>query len=389
MPMLQIKRILIKDHLTAPLRHLYAHTIIRGLATGLLGFFIPLYLYNIFGKIEYVIIYYLIAYFVSLITYPFTTRIFLRLDLKVLMMLATPFIILYLILLNRLETVGFNISLLIYLILIITLYRMFYWIPYHTEFATFTDKHYRGRELGIMQATISLIGISLPAISGFIIVKFGFNWLFSLATILHLLSVIPLFSIPKKKETFSYKYFETWKKLFSKDNFHIFAAYFADGFQAAAGYICWPIFIFLILKGEYLSVGVVSTLIILITVVLRLIIGDLSDHQDKHKLLKAGSILFAGGWLFKTFVETAFQVFFVGAYHGLSEILMRSPLDTLMYDGAADRGHYIDEYTVLREMSLFLGRIALLLLALMVLTIAPINWVFVVVALITLLVNLI
>ncbi|MFH1890728.1 MAG: MFS transporter [Candidatus Kuenenbacteria bacterium] len=387
--MLKIKRIFIKDHLSLPLRHLYAHTIIRGLATGLLGFFIPIFLFNIFGKIEYVIIYYLIAYAASALIYPLTTRIFLKLDLKILMMLATPCIIIYLILLNRIETTGLSISLIICLIIAITFYRMFYWIPYHTEFATFTNKRYRGRELSILQASISLIGISLPAISGFIIVKFGFNWLFSLAILLHFISIIPLFKIPRKKETFSYKYFETWKKLFSQKNFHIFIAYFADGFQAAAGYVCWPIFIFLVLKGEYLSVGIISTLVILITVVLRLVIGDLSDHRDKHKLLKAGSILFAGGWLFKTFVETAFQVFFIGAYHGLSEILMRSPFDTLMYDRAADQGHYIDEYTVLREMSLLIGRIALLLMALIVLTLAPINWVFVIVALVTLLVNLI
>jgi hypothetical protein len=35
-------------------------------------------------------------------------------------------------------------------------------------------------------------------------------------------------------------------------------------------------------------------------------------------------------------------------------------MDALTYEQAADAGHYIDEYTVLREMSLNIGRILIL-----------------------------
>ena len=387
--MINIRRIFIKDHLSGPLRYLYIHRIIKGLATGLLGFFVPLFLFKIFGKIELVILYYLAVHLVAIFLYPLTTKILLRFDLKNLMIISTGFGVTYLWILNHLEVVGANLYWIGLAILIINLFRFFYWVPYHTEFALFTKKYYRGRELSMLQAIISLLGIALPGIAAFIIVKFGFNWLFNIVILLNLLSAIPLFKIPKKKETFSYKYFETWKKLFSKKNRRLLLAYFGDGFQGTAGYVIWPIFIFLLLKGEYMSVGIISSSIILVTVILQLIMGDLTDHKSKKKILKAGSWMFSIGWLVKTFIETGFQIFVVGAYHGLSEILMRTPLDTMMYDKMADSEHYIDEYTVLREMALRIGKISVLLIALIILSFAGLNWLFLAVALVALLVNFI
>ncbi len=387
--MINIRRILIKDHLSLPLRYLYSHTIIKGLASGLLGFFIPLFLFEVFGKVEYVILYYLVVHLATMFLYPLATRILLRFDLKKLMIAAIPFSVFYLLILNQLRGDYISIYWVGLAILTITLFRVLYWTPYHTAFALFTEKHYRGRELSMLYAIILLIGIALPVIAAFIIVKLGFSWLFGLAVLLNLISVIPLFKIPSKRETFSYKYWQTWKELFSKKNRSLLLAYFGDGFQGTAGYVVWPIFIFLLLKGEYLSVGIISTLIILVTVVLQLVMGDLTDHKNKRKILKTGSWLFSISWLIKTFIETGFQIFIVGAYHGLSERLMRTPLDTLMYDKMADREHYIDEYTVLREMALRIGKISVLLVALVILSFAGLNWLFAVVALVILLVNFI
>jgi hypothetical protein len=384
--MIKLKRIFIKDHLSKPLRHLYLHTIIKGLATGLLGFFLPLFLFSIFGKIEWVIVYYLCTHGVTLFSYPLATKVALKMDMKKLMIVATVFLVLYIYVINLFE-VGVSLYLVGLAILLINLFRLLYWVPYHTEFAEFSEKHYRGRELSLMNAMIALLGISLPAIAGFIIVKSGFNTLFVIVLVMYVVSVFPLFGIPKKREKFSYGYFETWKILVGEKNRKTFLAYFADGFQSAAGYIIWPIFILLLLKGEYLSVGFISTFIILVSVVLRLIMGDLADHKNKKKLLKIGSWLYSIGWLVKTFVESAFQIFVVGAYHGLSEVLLRTPFDTMMYDRAADREHYIDEYTVLREMSLRIGYLSLLILSLIILSFAGMNWVFVAVALVVLLVN--
>ena len=387
--MLTIKRIFIKDHLSRPLRFLYAHKIIRDLGIGLLGFFVPLFLFNLFGRIEYVILYYLAIHIVTMVFYPIATKLFLRFNLKSLMMVALIFLMAYLLVLNHLKVVGISIFWLVAAVILINIYRWLYWTPYHAEFALLTEKEYRGRELSILYALVSFLGISLPAIAAFVVVKLGFNWLFWIVLSIELISVLPLFKVPNKKEKYSYGYWQTWRELFSKKNRGLLLAYFADGFQGAAGYVVWPIFIFLLLDKEYMSVGVISTLIILASVILRLLLGDLVDRISRKKVLKVGSWLYSLGWLIKAFVSTGFQIFTVGAYHGLAEVVMRTPFDTLMYDKAADREHYIDEYTVLREMALRIGKISVLLFALLIVSLVSLNWVFIAVSMVALLVNFI
>ena len=41
---------------------------------------------------------------------------------------------------------------------------------------------------------------------------------------------------------------------------------------------------------------------------------------------------------------------------------MRTPFDAMIYEKAADEGHYVDEFTVIREMAVNFGRGLMLLL---------------------------
>jgi len=93
---------------------------------------------------------------------------------------------------------------------------------------------------------------------------------------------------------------------------------------------------------------------------LQLLMGNLTDRFNKRQILRWGSIFNSIGWMVKIFVETGFQIFVASTYHSFASIVMRTPFDTLMYEKAADSGHYIDEYTVLREIYLCIGQILML-----------------------------
>ena len=147
------------------------------------------------------------------------------------------------------------------------------------------------------------------------------------------------------------------------------------------GLIVWPIFIFQLLNGNYFQVGFISTLIIAVTAILQLVLGRHVDlNTPKEKVLKWGSILYSFGWIIKIFIATAFHVFIIGAYHSISSILLYTPFNTLNYEIMADQGHYIDEFTVLREMAVNFGKVIMVLLIILISFFFDIQWVFILAA---------
>ena len=67
---------------------------------------------------------------------------------------------------------------------------------------------------------------------------------------------------------------------------------------------------------------------------------------------------------------------------------MRTPFDALAYEKAADSGHYVDEYTVLREMSLNMGRVACIVILFILINVIGLQWTFVLAGVASLFVNL-
>ena len=104
--------------------------------------------------------------------------------------------------------------------------------------------------------------------------------------------------------------------------------------------------------------------------------GKFADKIDKRKMLHWGSVFYALGWLAKIFVLTTFQIFIVGTYHSLSQVFKDTPFDALNYETIADHGHYVDEFTVLKEMSLCIGGVLIMTFAIVVFLSFGLNWTF-------------
>lgn len=369
---------------------LYTAKTIDMIAAGLLGIFLPIFLYNLFDKnFQYVVLYYGIIYllygiFVALGAI-FLNKFGFRRALQLSVLLSVLFYSIFYFV---------DKENLIYLIplsaLILILYKIFYWVPYNVDFAKFTDRRDKAESVSLLNATGNIVGVFVPIIAGIIIVRFDFNILFLIAIILYLFSFIPYSIIPQIKEKFSWTYRESWKNFLSKRNRKTTLAFMSYGAEDLVGMIVWPIFIFEVLDGNFFQIGLISSFIIGITVIVQLGIGKYLDSTSKEKrILKIGTILVSLGWILKIFIGTVFQVFIIGAYHSISDIFRKTPFDSLRYETSADRGHYIDEQTVLYEMAIQSGKVLMAILIFLISIFFEIQIAFVLAAVATLSLNLI
>jgi len=368
---------------------LYTGKTIVMVAMALLGMFLPIFLYELFDKnFSSVVLYYGVGYFLYgllvTISVRFLNKFGFRRSLRVSVFLGALFYAIFYFI-----DKGNLIFLIPLSILVLVLYRMLYWLPYHVDLAKFTSQKNRGRQLSVIRATRQAAGIFIPLIAGFVVSYYGFDILFVIAIVLYLVSYIPYLSIPRTRERFSWSLRKTWQEFFSRKRRKIVLAFMADGAENIVWVVVWPVFIYQLLKGNYFYVGAVSSLIIAVTVILQLLLGKYIDlRTSKEKVLKWGSFFYSLGWLVKIFITTAFQIFIVGSYHSITRIFLRTPFDALTYEIAADQEHYVDEYTVLHEMAISFGRTLMIVLIVFVSFYFVIQWVFILAALAAIVFNL-
>jgi len=365
---------------------LFSGRIIQFIANGLIGLFLPIFfLDKLNGRIELVFLYYLLGHLAYAIFVPYGAQYLNKIGINNSLRISIIFWALYYV---SLFFVDSNLYLFLGLsIIILVILRMLFWVPYHVDVAEFTDRGDRGKEISILWGTETFVGVLMPVLAGFLLLEFSFNFVFIIAVIFYVLALIPYRKLPKIEEKYSWGYIETFKKCFSPDIKKLFFSNMANGAENAVGLIIWPIFIFLLLDGNFFKVGALSSLIVFVTVILQLTVGKYTDVINKRKMLKYGSVFYATGWIAKIFVLTAGQIFIVGAYHSFALIFKNTPFGALNYEILADQGHYIDEYTVVKEIAVQLGKVLILAFAIIVAINFGLNWTFALAALASLFIN--
>lgn len=374
---------------------LYAGRIIMFIAGGLLGLFLPIFIYEIFhGDVKAVFLFYGVTSIAYLVLIAAGIYLLDRLSFKRAVqfgpiLLAAFYVVMYFI--ERTSSVEMLQILFIAAMVIITCFRVVFWVPYNTELAMLTDKKNRGRQMSSVMAGQMVLGAILPLVSAFIISRFGYQTIFILAILLYLVTMIPFGKLPQQKGHYNWTYNQTWNIfLHNLRTKKVMWAYVANGMETFVGFFIWPIFIYELLDGDLMQVGLLSTLIVAVSVVLQLTVGKVIDKKfDKQNMLRWGSIFYSIGWLIKIFIFSALHVFTAGVYHGLTQIFLRTPFNSLLFDLSSDEGNYLDEYTVIYHMAVFLGRGIMAVAAIIMSIYLPIEWTFLIAAVTTLALNFI
>ncbi|MBI2625055.1 MAG: hypothetical protein HYW70_01855 [Candidatus Nealsonbacteria bacterium] len=359
---------------------IFSADFIWGFGAGMVGLFLPIFLFKGLGSSIFNVIYFYLASFVLFaFLVPLGAEVMERINLKRSMIFSLPALAIY-----YLAFYFFNISdkilILVPGLLAITLFRILYWVPYHIDIAKFGDKTRRATQIAYFSSISFTAEASAPLLAGFIIEKFGFSIIFFGAAVLAGLAMVPLFFLAPIKEEYTFSYFQTFRELFSRKNWRILIGYGSWGAEEMTGLVIWPVFIFGILKESYSAVGIVTAAILFSGTILRIIIGRLADGEGKRKLFINGTLLYSIGWIFRMLVASGFEVFLAGAYHSFAGIIRGVPLAAFQYEQMHGKGHFIDEYTVLREVAINIGRIIMLLGFLVLLSFVGVMWTFVLAA---------
>lgn len=360
------------------------------IGSSIVGVFLPIFLYEFFDlSLTFVLVWFAIDFAVKLPFFVPAAKWFSRHGLTRAMAIGTFGLVIFYWMLYLLDRGSFvNPYILMAVAMVgVSLNSALYWSPYHIDFAEFADKKHRGTQLGVFYGIQRLLSVATPIASAALIVRFGYQATFAVGLILTLASLVPLMFLPKYEVCYEFGYLESFRKLFSKSYRAMTISMMALGAENIVGAVVWPIFLFTVFEGDYLEVGAVTSALIVIALILEYAVGKETDKWSARRVLKWGAWMNALGWLSKAFVQTLSGVFAASTFHSFGTIMMRTPLDTLTYEQAADSGHYIDEYTVLREMALGLGRVSVLLLLIPITTTFSIAASFFVAAVISLGVN--
>lgn len=327
------------------LNELYISIAIRNFAISMINIFIPIYLLKLGYSLAAVLIFIALnKLFHSLFTLP-AAKISAKYGFKHSMLYSVPLLIIFYLLLYTLETYNWPLYA---LTVFFGLNNGLFWMGYHNDFCKFSNKENRGSEVSfakIITITFQMIG---PIIGGIILAIIGFKALFAAVCVLLIASTIPLFfsDDPHDKYQFSIKGF------FKIANVKDTISFMAFGIESQFGAILWPIIIYLFIVDKYITIGLISSLSFLFSILFILTIGKILDG-NKRKVLRIGAILNFLIWIIKFFIKTVFHVFIIDSIYGISASSTNVSFNAISYDKANKSN--ILKYNLFREFSINFG----------------------------------
>lgn len=355
--------------------------LLHGAAAALVGIFLPIYLYESTESFLAVALFYGLASLGYALLLPPGMHITNRIGFSRTLILGAVFAIgtyicLYF---SKPETIYTYLP---WILITTVLFRLFHWVPYHVDFALFTTPGERGKDVSLVFATIAFLGVIGPILAGFIINQTSYNTLFAIVIALLAASAVSYMFVPETAAHFEWSSKETFKRMFDPSVRGLVIGAMAAGAEVIVTLVVWPVFLYELLNGDVLEIGMLSTVIVLLTIGLQLAIGRYIDRGKGQavKTLRYGSFFYSLGWLLKIFVLSSLQVFLIGLYHNITKIFTVTPMHSILYDMTGDQTRYVDELTVLREMANHIGRVISLILVMVLALFVTINWTFLIAA---------
>lgn len=318
------------------------------LAAGML--FEPIYLYTIGFSISQIMLYFLAVYVLYFFLMPLGGRFVKERGFEKGIIVGSLFLILYFIFLFNIPRSWIFVGLAIFAL---AFQKMFFWPGYHADFAFFSKAGERGREISVIAILDALSYVLGPIFGGVLIASLGFFGLFMVMCVMIAFSVIPLLTTKEvfKPSTLSYR--EPYRALAAKENRCYLLGYAGFGEELVALTV-WPIFIYLTFEN-FVSTGAAITISTLITSLVILYVGRLTDQYNSKNVLRFSSVLLTLAWVIRLFVRGAGGVVFADFFSRTTKYLFALPFFSGLYRHATETS--VVRTVIFFEMALTVGKI--------------------------------
>lgn len=233
-------------------------------------------------------------------------------------------------------------------------YRALYWVPYARVQGEIKSHLH-------MRAYLEVLVALMPLFAGVTIVFVPFappKLLFGSAALIAL-SILPALFLGDTRERFSWSYAYTLRQLLRRKNHGLVLQSLLDGLQGAALFLVWPLTILLIVERSFFFLGLIFSLTLLFILLLRKSYRYLQEVIGLRDSTIVHVVLVISGWVARLAAGTPVGIIIADVYSHTMQPERRSMIDPFSYEHASDRGAFIDEYTVLKEIALALGKIML------------------------------
>ncbi len=350
---------------------------LSGIGTGFVGIFIPIYLlelnYSFFTVVAWLAIHHL-----SLMG-----GAFLAVRVSNIIGLVRCWyvrILLVAVLFGGLVLLPEYSSLLFFLALISGTEAAFFWIPYNILTVRKTEAATMGSSLAFMSNVGSIFGMAVPIIAAVLIVSYGYAFLFAIALMFILVSIISVLPLRSEKTDFQFKAQEIAKVV--RVNRHFIIPEIIDNLGQDAQVI-WILFIF-ITALSVVDIGILGVFVGIVGLAITHITGALIDTWDKKTVVRLGAagttVMWIASYLVAIWAPTPLLLYLVTVLRGFILGIFVAAYGAIMFNRA--RGADA-QFLVLREVPTILGRIILFGTTLVLISIGQFELIFLVVAIIS------
>lgn len=224
-------------------------------------------------------------------------------------------------------------------------------------------------DLTISASLVETIIGCIPFVAGMWLAQGNLSLVLFTAAGVAIAAIMPLLRF-EAYERFEWTYRETFGMLLEPIHRRFVLQGIVRGIEGAALFVLWPLFLFIYLMPDFAVLGAVFTASILILLALR----NLSHRGHAVRQPVLASAIVGGAWVARMTPAGPLAAVIAQAVGGIPQTAIPSVHET--HDVVADGGSFLDEITTLKEISLGIGRLLLVLIFVAVITLHGVDAAF-------------